>query len=571
MSVELNEQDAGWQRERDFSMLSRRVLRYANRGVPRIDFLRKISSLLLEFSGCDAIELHLRDGGVHYKWDAMRGDERNFRFQVITQGAHSAPIGPSEMGAHDLINRLKNREYDSALPFFTAAGSFWTGDASQQLDIPPSAGKPAITLRIGGPYPSVVLIPFLVDDETTGILGLKSQKRDFMDRDAVEFYEGLAQTLGLAVADRRAQAALRERIKELTCLYGIALLTARPGITLDDFLLGVVKLLPAAWQFPDVACAQIVLDGKGFTTQRFETAIHAQKVDVVVKNESRGFVEIRYVAEKPEFAEGPFLREEQHLIDAVVRQVALVVEQHQAQQERTRLQAQLRHADRLATIGQLSAGVAHELNEPLGNILGFAQLAQKTQDLPDQTRQDIGKIITASMHAREVIRKLMLFARQTPPNKSQVDLNQIVQDGLFFLESRCAKGGVGLVRQLAPQLPEITADPAQIHQVLVNLVVNAIQAMPDGGTLSVTTTATDGHVTLSVEDTGIGMPDEVLKKVFLPFFTTKDVDQGTGLGLSVVHGIVSAHGGTISVESTLGKGSRFIVRLPVSEDTEGNS
>ena len=121
-----------------------------------------------------------------------------------------------------------------------------------------------------------------------------------------------------------------------------------------------------------------------------------------------------------------------------------------------------------------------------------------------------------------------------------------------------------MVRQLSPDLPQITADASQLRQVFVNLVVNAIHAMPSGGTLKITTRASDDRVVLSVEDTGSGMSQQVQKEIFIPFFTTKDVNEGTGLGLPVVHGIVTSHGGTINVESTPGRGARFDIELPVA-------
>jgi signal transduction histidine kinase len=209
----------------------------------------------------------------------------------------------------------------------------------------------------------------------------------------------------------------------------------------------------------------------------------------------------------------------------------------------------------------------------LGHTLGFAQLAQKCPGLPKQAEEDIEKTVIASMHAREVVKKLMLFARPMPPKKTQVNLNQLVEEGLYFLESRCAKEGIKLVRSLSLDLPEITADPGQLTQVLVNLVVNAVQAMPDGGKLTVETHVGDGYISLTVEDTGVGMSDKVAQKIFMPFFTTKDVDQGTGLGLAVVHGIVTSHGGSIKVDSKVGRGTRFEVKLPLAgapdvEETE---
>ncbi len=367
-----------------------------------------------------------------------------------------------------------------------------------------------------------------------------------------------------------AKAALIERVKELTCLYGMAQIASRPDMSLEEIIQGIVELLPPAWQYPEIAFARIILDGISYTTQGFHECCRKQAVEIIVDGVSRGVIELIYAEEKPDLDEGPFLKEERNLINAVSKQVALVIERKQAEKEKLKLHNQLLHADRLATIGMLAAGVAHELNEPLGNILGFAQLAKKCPGLPDSAGHDIGKIEKASLHAREIIQKLLVFARQAPPHKTNVNLNQVVEDGLYFFEARCAKEGIELIRQLSPDMPEITADSGQLNQLLVNLVVNSLQSMPGTGKITVRTRYSGHNVYLVVEDTGTGMIKEVLDKIFIPFFTTKDVGHGTGLGLPVVYGIVTAHGGTIDVKSKPGRGSRFEIQLPVTEpiDTE---
>ncbi len=230
--------------------------------------------------------------------------------------------------------------------------------------------------------------------------------------------------------------------------------------------------------------------------------------------------------------------------------------------ERSRLEEQLRQADRLATLGMVAAGTAHELNEPLGSILGFAQLCAKTPALPEPAKRDLVKISKASLHAREIIKKLLLFAHQTPPRLATFDLNEIVMEGLELLGPQCEKKAIQIEQELPVALPPLVADPGQIRQVVLNLVVNAVQASPAGGCIRVSTSADATCVQLLVEDHGSGMSEAVVEQIFLPFYTTKEVGQGTGLGLSVVHGIVSAHGGTVEVDSAPGKGARFCVRLP---------
>lgn len=381
-------------------------------------------------------------------------------------------------------------------------------------------------------------------------------------------YEDNAQAEVLAASAQRAEFDLRERVKELTCLYGILQIAVRPNVSLEDLLQNIVNLLPPAMQHPESAVARITLDHHSYITSNFHESPLKLSADIVVNGKRRGAVEIAYLENTRPSEPGLFLQEERSLIEAVANHVELIVERRQAENDKSRLQDQLQHADRLATIGQLAAGVAHELNEPLANILGFAQLAGKSPGLPAQTEQDIEKIVSSALHAREVIKKLLMFARQMPPTKTRVNLNKIVQESLFFLESRFAKQGIRLILELTPDLPNITADATQLQQVLVNLAVNSLQATPSGGCLTVKTFANDSQVSLVVEDTGTGMTDEVKARLFTPFFTTKDVGQGTGLGLAVVHGIVTSHGGSVDVESKVGHGTRFEINLPIVEPLE---
>jgi two-component system NtrC family sensor kinase len=563
---------------KDFRALSNQILLYANRGLPRIDFMREVSKMLLDFSGCDAVEVRLNRRNKCYRSEITSRPKTPFYFGIMPctrdENGRIIPCSQDNLGYERICRNIVLKHFDPSLPFFTKNGSFFTNNVKDFLTLWSKKHKPSDVqgFSFESDYSSLVMIPFMVNDENLGLLQFNSKRKNFFKEEEIEFYEGIAQTLGVALALRSAQVGLRERVKELTCLYGIAQLVERPGISLEEIMQGIVELLPSAWLYPEIASAGIVLDGRYYSTPGFKEVGQKQTADIVVSGEQRGVVEVVYTEEKPELDEGPFLKEERSLIDTVAREVAIVIERRQAEEDRAKLQDQLRHADRLATIGELAAGVAHELNEPLGNILGFVQLAKKCPGLPQQAKEDMEKAVIASLHAREVVKKLMLFARRMPPKKTQVNLNQLVEEGLYFLESRCAKEGIELVRSLSPELPEITADPGQLTQVLVNLVVNAIQAMPQGGRLTVQTLAGKGHVSLIVEDTGVGMSEEVMKNIFLPFFTTKEVDQGTGLGLPVVHGIVTSHGGVIKVDSNVGGGTRFEVKLPVTgaPDVEEN-
>ena len=197
--------------------------------------------------------------------------------------------------------------------------------------------------------------------------------------------------------------------------------------------------------------------------------------------------------------------------------------------------------------------------------------AQRSFGLPDQTGRDLAKVVRASLHARDIVQRLLIFARQAPAGHGPAELNDIVRESLFLLESRCRRAGVRIALQLQEDLPPVAVDRALLEQVFLNLAVNGIQAMPSGGRLQVRSEAWADEVRFVVEDSGEGMSDESLRHCFDPFFTTKKVGQGSGMGLAVTHGIVTSHGGTIAAESTPGRGSRFVVCLPAVRAPDGGT
>ncbi len=345
-------------------------------------------------------------------------------------------------------------------------------------------------------------------------------------------------------------------------MYRISDISTAPELSMEDILHRVVDLIPPSMQYPMAATACLKVDDVSYSTEQYSLSANSIESDILLNGIVRGKIQVSYPEAAKDQSALAFLPEESQLLRTIAHQVALIIERKSIEETNNRLQEQLRHADRLATLGQLSAGIAHEINEPLATILGFAQLIASELPADSEWAPDLKKITDASLHAREVVRKLMLFSRQMPPRKEPLDLNKLINDGLYFLETRCRRQGITLERELANNMPLVVADPGQIHQVLVNLTVNAMQATPEGGTVRISTSVADQGVVFSVSDTGIGISEELLSKIFMPFFTTKDIDQGTGLGLSVVHGIVSAHNGRINVESASGKGSVFTVFLP---------
>ncbi len=561
--------ESGADSVRDLVELSRGVMHLASEAIPRFEFLKGLAGLLLRFSACDYLEI-LACGQVDYRLRATAKPKRRFAFGPLALDDPARSFSLPSSGQANLLQELVLGELggavDHSAPCFTPYGSFWTTDVRETVS--QYAVEEATRLSRGANTVSMALIPFVIDEANFGLLRLECAERGAFSVYKVESYEAVAETIGLAIAQRRSQAALRERVKELSCLYGIARVIESAGLDVSLVLERIASLLPPAWQYPDIAVSRIVFDGSTYGTTDPQDVIARQSAEIVVGGVRRGAVEVGYVKQVPHVFKGPFLEEEEHLIQAVAREIGDYVERCQAADERGRLEKQLHHAERLATIGQLVAGVAHEINEPLGSILGFAQLAQKGDDVPDSTVRDLNKIIASCLQAREIVHKLKIFARQTPIERRWIAVSDVVDEALSFVHGRCVNQGIEVIRQEEGEPHKIEADPVQLKQVVVNLAVNAIQAMRDGGTLTIAIRGSDEVVIIEVADTGTGMSQHVLKQLFNPFFTTKDVGEGTGLGLSVVHGIVKAHGGEIYAESVVGEGSKFTVQLPVSASVD---
>jgi two-component system, NtrC family, sensor kinase len=358
---------------------------------------------------------------------------------------------------------------------------------------------------------------------------------------------------------------LKERVKELNCLYELSTLAWEAKNELDVIVSKTLKILPAAMQHPSLAEASILVNAKRYSTRGFDKVKMKIAADLSFDDKSLGSVQVGYRPVPSKLKKNTFLKEEMHLLKAVARELSLVIHRVSVEEDKRKLELQLQHAERLAFVGELSAGIAHELNEPLGRVLGFAQLIKKTGSLNEQQQVDLERIIKASLYSREIIKKLMIFSRQMPQRMTKVDLNKIVDNILYFIDVRYQSRGISITKKLEPSLPEIWADEVQMSQVLVNLITNSVYAMPDGGNIDVVTQAKTDSVSLVVKDSGTGMTNDVKNRIFEPFFTTKPVGQGTGLGLSVVQGIVDSHHGKIVVNSTVGKGTRIEIQLPIKQ------
>ncbi|MBN1693314.1 MAG: hypothetical protein JW845_07155 [Dehalococcoidales bacterium] len=230
-------------------------------------------------------------------------------------------------------------------------------------------------------------------------------------------------------------------------------------------------------------------------------------------------------------------------------------------------QAQVIQAEKLTSLGQLAASIAHEINNPLSGTLVYTQLlARKVErgEADNEVTLDyLSKMESELVRSTKLVQNLLNFARQSTPEFQSVNMNTVVNHALDLVSHSVEEQDIRVFNELEPSLPEITADPSQIQQVCLSLIINAVQAMPRGGRLTLRTYVHNSKIKLEVQDTGIGIPPENIGKLFTPFFSTKADVKGVGLGLAVAYGIIHRHKGRIEAQSKVGEGSTFTVTIPL--------
>jgi two-component system NtrC family sensor kinase len=233
--------------------------------------------------------------------------------------------------------------------------------------------------------------------------------------------------------------------------------------------------------------------------------------------------------------------------------------------------SRIMESERLALIGQLSANVAHELNNPLQGIVTYSHLLLEKLPSDESAAKSVQKIVTQANRCRDIIRGWLDFARQRKPDTTVCDFNSVMGESVSLVENQALFINIKIDTQFEEHLPLVVVDPSQMQQVIMNLIINAAEAMEGEGKLILGTKyePEEGLVEIEITDTGPGIPEENLERIFDPFFTTKEVGHGTGLGLAISYGIIKEHSGSIAVESEAGKGTTFFVRIPVTPEGKG--
>ncbi len=352
---------------------------------------------------------------------------------------------------------------------------------------------------------------------------------------------------------------LNERIKELTCLYNIATVLTK-GDPVQERLAEICDVVREAWRYPEDAVVHLSVDDIEIMTDECPVGSISQRCDIIIFNQVRGQMSVHY--DSAVHSESAFLEDELRLLQKVVSEIAGFYEKHLRDEEIIILKRRAERNDRLAILGEITAGIAHELNTPLGNILGFAELIE-TRSKDTQTLQDIGKVIKAAIYSREIVKKLMFFSCEMPQHMQKIKVKPVIEQALTLLEPNFRKASITSTLEFADSNVDAQIDPIQFTQVLFNILVNAIYVSKPGSSIDTNVYNDSQCLYIEIKDQGPGIAPENISKIFEPFFTTKPFGEGNGLGLSVVHGIIASHHGKISTFDNMPTGTVFKIELPL--------
>ncbi len=404
-------------------------------------------------------------------------------------------------------------------------------------------------------------VPLLFGDRLIGMLALDKREPGFYTTEHARLALAFAAQAAIAIENARLYAELQTRMRETQSILDHAPLSIvlfdpemkyvlvnkfteeKEGYRLDE-IKGRLCYEVRGQAQPCPECAALITLEKG-TTHHWE-----------------GEIRPGYIAEETCVP----IKDEQDRVQSI-----LSIRQDIT--ERRQLQAQLLQSERLSAVGQLISGVAHELNNPLTSIMGYAELVQREASVSGAIKEDLKKIYEQAERSAHIVRKLLTFARQYSPTREKTDINRTIEKTLELLAYQLEVDNIAVTLDLDPALPYTQTDVHQLQQVFLNIINNAHQEMRKAhgrGTLTVRTRPMDGGKTILITftDDGPGISPSILTRIFDPFFTTKEVGEGTGLGLSICYGIVTEHGGRIWAESEPGRGATFFVELPVVKDGE---
>jgi PAS domain S-box-containing protein len=552
-----------------------RVLRLLNSSNRLNELLREVTLLLQQWSGCEAVGIRMREG-EDYPYFETRGlpPEHVRRESSLCARDADGTVRRDPAGCailECLCGSVLRGALDVQGAGLTHQGAFWTNSVTEFMAGIPVAELPS-DLRgrcLQEGYESLALFPLRTGATVHGLLQFNDRRKGRFTPQSIALLEHLADSLTVAIAHRQAQEKLR--------VQGLVLDQTKDTVTVTD-LKGRITYVNAE-QAGKLGFAAEELVGKSPQASSDEPAQAITQEQILQRTLAEG----AWHGEVFNYDRaGKRLEVECRAFtvrDETGRPIALCTVGTDIT-ERKRLEAQFRQAQKLEAIGQLAGGVAHDFNNILAATMMHLGLLEHRPNLDAELSESLKELMSQAERAASLTRQLLLFGRRSVMQVQCLNLNDLVENLLKMLR-RLIGEDITLRWQGRVQLPPVMADPGMLEQVLMNLVVNARDAMPTGGQLTIATDMVKltseqalNHpqgrpgrfVCLTVADTGCGMDDATLKRMFEPFFTTKEAGKGTGLGLATVYGIVSQHQGWITVESAVGKGSTFAVFFPVAAE-----
>lgn len=354
---------------------------------------------------------------------------------------------------------------------------------------------------------------------------------------------------------------LKERVKELTCLFEISKVISQSENINEMTLKKIISSIKKAWRFNNDATVEIQIEGYNLFTSNIPEKSICQISHINGKDFKKGFIKVHYPANK--YTKKSFLKDEKKLLNNVALEIANYIDKFKNIEKEAHLRRTTERLGRLSILGEMTAGIAHELNTPLGNILGFTELI-KEQNTNNEIDADLAIVINSVIYCREIVKKLMFFSCEMPQQLKFEEIKPIVTFALSFLKQNFQQKSIKSELIFKSDTIIAKIDSVQITQVLFNLLINAINASPEKSRIKTIVESDDDYLIITIEDHGTGIPDEIKQTIFEPFFTTKPINEGLGLGLSVVHGIIKNHNGKILINDNIPNGSIFSVRIPLS-------
>jgi two-component sensor histidine kinase len=510
--------------------LAAEVLELLNTSDKTIDLIRNLLNLIKEYTGFDAVGIRLRKGEDYPYFETIGFPayfiEAERYLCARDQSGELIRDSNGKVYLECMCGNIISGRTDPSLPFFTEGGSFWTNSTSELLASTSKEDRQTHTRNLCNKegYESVALIPVRSKNEIVGLIQLNDHRKDMFTYELIRFFEGLGASVGISFERKHSEEELQrrthdlgERVKELNCLYGITEIVETEGISLEGIIQGIVEIIPPSWQFPEVTCVRTIFEGKTFKTSDFKETVWKQSAELFVLNKRTGVIEVCYLEEKPESDEGPFLKEERALINAIAERLGRIVE-HKRAEEGLREYAKTQEV--------LLKEVNHRVKNNLTAIMGMLNIEEERAEAEGSPILPVLKDLEGRIMGLSTVHSMLSASGWRPLLLSQL-CEEVISGAIK---------GIPLSKivelNVSPSDVRVTSNQAHHLTLVINeLATNSIKHSLKGRDterIDVGIERKDGDVLLRFRDDGPGYPDEMLRGDF----------SRTGAGFDLIKGIV---------------------------------